>query len=444
MTIFLATSQKSTNCDKSIHIEIFRKLYVNIGLNLTFGVNTPYRLMAKKPDLHPYSDKQAFERLMLLIATLVQYPGVGGGEPETPPEGHRDALQEVQTRLREVAATSEIFFPEGYPATPTIRKDLETLRNYGILERRMYRWGYYLGTGALSIEELRLAFHALSSQAKYQGNPQARRVHETLAKRLRGLDLDMKGEFFYPVYQHFNRAIVHTDPEEMMRQGETRHNLFHQLDTIETAILAGQALEIYRSSNPFPTQQLGMIEVWPLQLIYHDIAWYLIYEYRQNGQLEIGRLDRFKEYCHILNPEGRGVEAQRQSLAKAHKLLETGWGLYLGQLEEQQQELAGNLEYIQVKVRFYPPMTAFILEGERRHPKQKIRRGAKDAKGNLEYVDYTVPLPPRSHNEFFRWLCRYMDNVKVIFPPEMVVKHREAAGKLRERYGATTGGLPLR
>jgi len=43
---------------------------------------------------------------------------------------------------------------------PTLRKDLETLRRYGILDRQMYRWGYYLGTGALRRDELQVAFNA--------------------------------------------------------------------------------------------------------------------------------------------------------------------------------------------------------------------------------------------------------------------------------------------
>ena len=53
------------------------------------NIPTPYRvgrkptkaakfvIMAKKPVLHPYADYLSFQRLLLLIATLVQHPGVG-------------------------------------------------------------------------------------------------------------------------------------------------------------------------------------------------------------------------------------------------------------------------------------------------------------------------------------------------------------------------------
>lgn len=311
--------------------------------------------MAKKPTLHPYADRLAFERLMLLIATLVQYPGVGSSDEDSPllaEASHHDALLAVQARLQAVATASGIDLPENYPATPTIRKDIETLRRYGILDQRMYRWGYYLGTGAMSRQELQVAFNALASTAKYQGDPQVRRIYQTLVKRLRGLDLELKGQFFYPVRQHLNRAINYTDPEEMRAKGENRNTLFHKLDVVERAISQGQAIKISRSSDPYGRSRVGLIQVWPLQLIYYDIAWYLIYEDCSNGHLAVGRVNRFKDYCQILTPQGRGLVAQQQSLINAHKLLDNGWGLNLGELEEQQAELQGQLKLETVKVRF--------------------------------------------------------------------------------------------
>lgn len=293
--------------------------------------------MVKKPTLHPYADRLAFERLMLLIATLVQHPGVGAVDRDSliTDTGCHDALVAVQAQLQAIAVAAGIELPKDYPATPTIRKDLETLRRYGILDRRMYRWGYYLGTGAMSQDELRVAFSALTSIAKYQGDPQVRRIHQTLAKRLRGLDLELKGQFFYPVRQQLNRAINYTDPEEMRAKGENRDTLFHQLDLVEQAISQGQAIEISRSRDFYDKHRVGLIQVYPLQLIYYDIAWYLIYEYCSNGHLAVGRVNRFRDYCKVLSSPRRGLPAQQQSLSNAHKLLENGWGLDLGEPEAQ-------------------------------------------------------------------------------------------------------------
>ena len=395
--------------------------------------------MAKKLTLHPYADKLAFERLMLLIATLVQYPGVGCSDEDSSGSteaGHHDALLSVRDRLQEVAAATGIDLPPGYPATPTLRKDLETLRRYGILDQRMYRWGYYLGTGVMNREELQTAFYGLASAAKYQGSPQARRIYQTLSKRLRGLDLELKGQLFYPVLQNLNRAINYTDPDEMMAKGKNRDTLFHQLDAIEQAIVRGQAIEISRSSDFYGGGRVGVIQVWPLQLIYYNIAWYLIYEYCADGHLAVGRVNRFKDYCRFLTFPERGLAAQQQSLMKAHKLLENGCGLYLGKPEEQRAEIQGQLALETVKVRFFSPASAFILEGECRYPRQKINPGPKDKMtGEAAYVDYTVTLPPRSLQEFGRWIYRYMDKAQVLSPPDLVEMHRQAARNLSDRYG---------
>jgi hypothetical protein len=47
-------------------------------------------------------------------------------------------------------------------------------------------------------------------------------------------------------------------------------------------------------------------------------------------------------------------------------LLEKGWGLFLGKAEEQRLELEGKINLIKVKVRFFPTVIDFILEGELR------------------------------------------------------------------------------
>lgn len=399
--------------------------------------------MVKKPTLHPYSDLQAFERLMLLIATMLKYPGVGTPEIiENNTEPHHDALSQVKPYLRNLAVDCGIDLPPGYPSTPTLRKDLETLRRYGILDNRMYRWGYYLGTGAMSQDELKVALNALASQAKYQGHALSRQIYQTLSKRLRGLDVELKGEFFYPVRQHLNRAIIYTDPEEMAALGQNRDTLFHQLETLENAIIQGQAIEISRGSDPYANKGVGPIQVVPIQLIYQDIAWYLLYEYSENGHFAIGRLNRFKDYCRVLDSSARGVEAQKNSLAQAYQLLENGWGLYLGTLQEQKLELQGQLEFVTVKVRFFPPVTTFIQEGELRHRKQKIVVGPKDkTTGKPHHVDYIVALPPRSLDEFGIWVHRYMDKAQIMSPPQLLEKHRQAAQNLVLRYLDSTKTL---
>jgi len=403
--------------------------------------------MVKKATNFPYSDRQAFERLMLLISTLVHYPGVGYADPntlESNQKKHHNALLEVQAKLLEVAKSHNISLPDGYPALPTIRKDLDYLKLYGILDRRMYRWGYYLGTGVMNLEELQSALNALSSQAKYQGDAQSRRIYQSLSKRIRGIDLEKKGEFLYPVRQLLNRAVVHTDPEEMIRLGENQNTLFHQIDTVETSIRQGQAIEIYRGKDSYGTGRVGYLQVFPLQLIYYDIAWYLIYEYCDNKHLAIRRVNRFTNYCKPLDNEKRDIEEQHKRLQDAHKLRENGWGLYLGSVEEQQQELEQSSPFETVKVRFFPPVADFIMEGELRHARHKIVEGSKDKDtGQPAYVDYIIKLPERSFKEFSIWVFRHMNHAQVIAPNKLLQMHKDAAQQLFERYSSKSTGQEI-
>ena len=120
-----------------------------------------------------YQQPAALERLLLLIAVLLKDPGIGGvnSDDTKPPTGHHEALKAVQEKWQQMATELGVEFKDSYPSIPTLRKDIEALREVGILEQRMYRWGYYLGTGALTIEELQVALNGLESQAIHQGDP---------------------------------------------------------------------------------------------------------------------------------------------------------------------------------------------------------------------------------------------------------------------------------
>lgn len=386
--------------------------------------------MAKSPELHLYSDRTSFERLMVLIATLVQYPGVGSRDAKT--SQVQDSLESLQQQMQGVAA--ELNLPLPHYSVHTLRKDLGTLRQYGVLDRNRHDWGYYLGTGAMNREELQLALNALASQATYQGDPQARRVYQALSQRLKCQNLDSQGALFYPVRAQFNRAIVPTDPEEMIRKKQNRDTLFHSLEQLEQAIVQGLPIEIYFFRNLYDGKP-DYRRVYPLQLLYSDIAWYLVTENVEDGLLAVSRVDRFKQHLEVLKPSGRGVEAQLKGLQAAHQLLRDGWGLNLGNLQEQGLEREGNLPLVKVKVRFFPPASRFVAEGEQRHCKQKIIHGPKDqGTGELAYVDYAIALPRRSLDEFGRWVAKHLENAQFLSPPDWVEKHRQAAVTLMQRY----------
>lgn len=387
--------------------------------------------MAKLPILHSYSDANSFDRLLLLIATLAQHPGIGS---RTVSEVRSmAALDEIQMQMKAIATHLNLDIPNY--SVHTLRKDLATLRQYEILDRNRHDWGYYLGTGVLNREELCLALHALTSLATHQGDPQAKRIQQKLIQRLRGLDADLQGKLFYPVRQHTNRATVETDPDILIRSRKGTATLFHELEIVEVAISQGQALELAFSGGFYGKKRTQLIRVYPLQLIYHDIAWYLLCEYQQDGHFAMHRINRLKSYYKILTPSGRGIEQQSKQLAIAHQLLQNGWGLFLGEPDQQKAELEEKLPLEAVKVRFFPAVMEFILEGDRRHPNQRIRIGPKDRQtGQPKYVDFSITLPQRSLKEFSLWVNRYMEHAQVLSPPHLVEQYCQASQALAGRY----------
>ncbi len=388
---------------------------------------------------HPYANSAALDRLLVLIATLLHYPGVGHPDPTdttaqaTPHNAlPHNALELVQQQMQTLA--QQLGIPLKPCSTHTLRKDLVTLRHYGILDRRMYRWGYYLGTGVMTRSQLRVALNALYSQAKYQQEPQIDRIYQTLLRRLG--DLQQSQDLLYPVRTMINQAIVYTNPEEMMQEGKYRQSLFEHLDTVEAAILHGQGLEIYRRQSAHNTSKTGYLQVYPLQVVYADSAWYLLCEECHTGLLAFKRIDRFDGHCKLLPDQQRSLSAQKASLEAAHKLRQQGWGLYLGQLAEQQLERQGQLEMVPVTVRFFKEVVPFIRGGERRHSSQEITPGPIAADGELEYVEYSVLLPPRSLKEFSFWVSKHLDNAEFVTPPDLANWHYQAAQRLVARYQA--------
>ncbi|MEB3231218.1 MAG: WYL domain-containing protein [Leptolyngbyaceae bacterium] len=387
-----------------------------------------------------YSSPEAIERILILIATILHHPGIGGRDPLLEAPGNHNAIAPLQQQMTEMAQTLNLDLPEY--SSHTLRKDLKLLRQYGLLDHRMYRWGYYLGNAALNRTELTLALNALAAQAQQQGHPVIRRVYTILERRLKGANLESGGQLLYPVRTQLSRMIMPTDPEAMMAKRQYRRTLFHHIDKLEDAIATGTAVQLTRHHDPYGTMTVGDITVYPLQLMASDIAWYLLYEYAPLGQttnptppppghFEIERVDRFSDQLTILAQTSRGTPTQYCQLQQAHHLRTKGWGLYLGDPHHQHQERQGIVPLVSVTARFFAPIQAFILEGELRHPTQTLSLGHD---GCESFVDYQVKLPERSLNEFLRWTYRFTGFVKLLEPDCLAQQHRQTIQKAMDRY----------
>lgn len=103
--------------------------------------------MAKPPTLHPYSDRGAFDRLMLLIAAIALHPGIGVRVLGISP------MRMILDVMQELAEKQGIAWQDWSEAT--IREDLKALRKYGIMRSNTaLRNGYYLGNDPPEVPEI--------------------------------------------------------------------------------------------------------------------------------------------------------------------------------------------------------------------------------------------------------------------------------------------------
>ena len=380
---------------------------------------------------HGYEEPIAFDRLMLLVALLVETPGSGAIET--------GGLAAIGEALRDRAAALGRPFPADYPSIPTLRKDLATLRAYGLLGDRMYRWGYYLGAGALTAAELTTALNGLRLLAIDLGDPKVGERLGPIQSRLKSWDQDQEGRLTYPLRRSLSRPVSEQDPITRLEQGQGWDRLVEQLDAIEEAILDGQAIELKVARSPQLDDRGERERLYPLQLLFYDVGWYLLYEKLDSGQFATRRIDRLSAEVRWLPMPPRGLRIQRQRLRKATGLLSAGWGLFLGEAADQIRELAGQEPLQLVVVRFRRPTARFIAEGDPRHPTQRLT-WESETSGEPSGLEFSVKLPRRSLGEFERWVRRYGSDAVVLEPPELVARFRQMAIALALAYGVGAGG----
>ncbi len=121
---------------------------------------------------------------------------------------------------------------------------------------------------------------------------------------------------------------------------------YQQAEAIDTAILEHRRVVLERFSTVagFPDSPVGELRVWPLQLIFHTIGWYLLYEEdavaRPHGLIRTERLDRLA----LRRSESRNCRSDdehRQADERAGGLLHLSGGIYCGDDLSEQLALAG-------------------------------------------------------------------------------------------------------
>ena len=324
----------------------------------------------------PMGDGPVFLRVMTLLRHLLQVPF------------DRPAARGANLHQHLIAATEAI--PGAYlpGETATLRKDLEKiLTPYGFRHRHdNVRHGYCLGAAVLPVPRLRELHHLVRQSAGRLADPSAQDLLAELDERLAWAGISTDG--MAPVRSYARHAVVDTALVRRESLAAPR-----RAEAIEAAIVARRRvlLERFPGVGSFADSPASELRVWPLQLIFHNVGWYLLFEEdfigQEQGLIRSERLDR-------LALRRRGGDLRRSSedhagtLRRLERLLHHSGGIYFGTDLEQQLAVASptaqRRSQALVTLRFCcaPWAFAFIREGLQRYP--------------IEHTRFSKPLPADS------------------------------------------------
>ncbi len=315
----------------------------------------------------PMGDGPVFVRVMTLLRHLLQNPF--DRDPEQGGNLH-------QHLIAAMAAIPGAYLPG---ESASLRKDIEKiLTPYGFRCRHdNVRHGYALGTALLSPPRLRQVHAVVQQAAGRLADPSAQELLQELDERLVWAGIDTAAQApvrSYARHAVVDAALVRPDCLAAPKRAEA----------IERAIFEHRRvrLERYASAASFPGSPEGELRVWPLQLIFHTIGWYLIYEEdaigREQGLIRSERLDRLA-LRHNETDLRRSPEQHQRAVQRLEKLLHHTGGIYFGDDLEAQlalastsaQQRASQLETLRFSCT--PWAFAFLREGAGRYPLEQTR-----------------------------------------------------------------------
>jgi len=370
------------------------------GFAKATNVRTPVEPPPASPELElqqggwpPTANRLAFQRVMTLLRHVLQNPfdhdrksgndreSGNDGEPGNPLAVH--LIQQMQD------------IPGAYVGGPIIDSgarrqcgESQTLLNdvnnlwtaYGFRQPSAARHGLTLGTALLTAPRLVELHHLVCQTANRLEDPSAQDLKEEFVERMRwaGLEVDNQS----PVRAYANRSIVGSGqvPQESLAVAA-------QAEKIEAAILNGERvmLERYKDAARFDDrpQITETLRVWPLQLLFHNIGWYLAFEMDEvagPGLIRTERLDRLR----LMRVTGTGrnarqPEQRRPSMKRLEQLLKYCSGIFFGDDLQAQLDLCSDDPAIRnrplrtLRIRCEDWVFNFLREGVQRFPAELTR-----------------------------------------------------------------------
>lgn len=382
---------------------------------------------------HPYSDIEPFTRIIKTIHFMIYNPLI---------------WQKKESCLQTLVKAMQQEQIININCVDSIRKDIEKIfKPFGILPDFAMKKGYCIGTGILSQTDLIKVFRLLEAQANSLSDPVALSVYETFKSRLG--DAKIAHPESYPVRAIYNKNIVDLN-------SLPNTSLARKIDELEIAIASGELLELNRfigsaeftqnDSQNNPIENNSYFLAYPLQIVFHNIGWYLGYEYAEGvnkNLFKFERLDRL--FLGRKTNKSRDITQQEKALNRLQKLYQASGGIFLGNnvawqkqyLDKKQKSKAE----ITIELWFNDYTFKFISEGTNRFPLQQMKMSPRLHKNNETKLPFTLkktedknfpnrfqvklPLWSLEDIDLLRWIIGFGGQVKVMNPPELVNKVKQ-------------------
>ena len=408
-------------------------------------------------------DSRIFRRVMTLLRHILQEPFDSPSPTGKGAKGHQQGESSLYGYL--IKALEDIDGSYSSDQKSSLRKDLEELLTpYGLRPKTepgrpgSLRHGYAIGTALLSADQLLEIHEMLKSSLERLSDQSQKPVLNQLRERLIWAKLLPKdGETGWRRYSKralANRSFTDEHPDTLSSSDQSQR--------IEKAILDRRLVRLRNLADPKPTAEQkargddGSFNAWPLQLLFHNISWYLAFETYKPGHrvglISTLRVDRLK----LVNEAGntrRNSELQHQdAMERLQNLLYICGGIYFGHSIDAQLDL---VDFETVRFSCTGPIFRLIREEPHRFPTEQTRYSQQLpglAPWEASNLDTLTPNPPEDSHPYpveirlprwtvesdwdlKAWLFRFGAGIRIEQPTALRELHRQTASDVISMYG---------
>jgi hypothetical protein len=333
--------------------------------------------------------------------------------------------------------------------------------------------GFGLGAAILTVNQLKQVYSLLAKVVGSLDDPTQDVLQKELKERLQKADIDVDQHI--PIRGFANRSILdakNADPRTFAHKD--------QLDKVAVTISECKAIRVKVRQDGEWVEQV----VWPLQILFHNIAWYLAYQEANDvrGVITVTRLDRLK--LASLLPQRRSVKDMLAAQKRLHLLCKRCGGILLsrdGKLQEdvlgltfrdggvtrepketlnqkQLKALISNGSMALVRFRCTADVFAFMREGFNRYPPEQMRLSGPrpgdtwklpdigiehlqpclDENEPRPYpVEFILPSWTIDTNDFRGWLFGFGNRIVIEAPASLRDEHQDFGAGIADLYPAS-------